>query len=218
MTFGIVAINAKKAEVADTYYIGEDAAYVDVRQVVELHDSLYAFTDGYMYRAALKDNLVDYSYWSKSPLPSGKLMGALSQHDKLHVQVDSIIYRMDGHEWQPLNQTKFRWMHASEGHLMAATPGFGLYEIADDGALTLLTNKYLASDALYSRGECWMGEINWGLIHLRKQGDYIYHPEGPNSNFGYAMTTAHGRLYSTEGGRWAVQYWRLAKINIYDGM
>lgn len=218
MSFGIVAINAKKAEVADTYYIGENAAYVDVRQVVELHDSLYAFTDGYMYRAALKDNLVDYSYWSKSPLPDGKLMGALAQHDQLHVQVDSIIYRLDNQEWKPLNQTKFRWMHASEGHLMAATPGFGLYEIADDGALTLLTNKYLASDALYSRGECWMGEINWGLIHLSKQGDYIYHPEGPNSNFGYAMTTAHGRLYSTIGGRWAVQYWRLAKINIYDGM
>lgn len=218
MSFGIVAINPAKAEVTDTYYIGEEASSVDVRQVVELNDSLYAFTDGHMYRASLKDNLVDYSYWHSSSLPSGKLMGALAHKDKLHVQVDSVIYRLDGQKWQAVMPTHFRWMHASEGHLIAATPGFGLYEVTDDGELTLLTNKYLASDALYTRGECWMAEINWGLIHLRKQDDRVYHPEGPNSNFGYAMTTAHGRLYSTIGGRWAVQYWRKAKINIYDGL
>jgi len=218
MSFGIVAINPAKAEVTDTYYIGEEASSVDVRQVVELNDSLYAFADGYMYRASLKDNIVDYSYWHKSALPSGKLMNALAHKNSLHVQVDSVIYRMNGQIWEPLVSTRFRWIHASEGHLLAATPGFGLYEVAEDGALTLLTDNYLASDALYSRGECWMGEINWGLIHLRKQGDLVYHPEGPNSNFGYAMTTAHGRLYSTIGGRWAVQYWRKGKINVYDGL
>ena len=42
MPFGIVAVNTRKGEIADTYYIGSNAAALDIQQVVEMGDSLYA--------------------------------------------------------------------------------------------------------------------------------------------------------------------------------
>ena len=69
MPFGIIALQTRKAEVSETYYIGTNAASIDVQHVVEMGDSLYAFSFDKIYHAALKDNKMDYSYWHSELMP-----------------------------------------------------------------------------------------------------------------------------------------------------
>lgn len=64
--FGIVTLNIKKQEIVDTYYIGDKATSVNVRDVVIQGDSIYALTDKWVGSAALADNLVDYRVWTRS--------------------------------------------------------------------------------------------------------------------------------------------------------
>ena len=66
--FGIVTFNLKKYELVDTYYIGDEASEVKVNDVLIRGDSIYAFGDKLLYTACLKDNIVDFRYWSTEPL------------------------------------------------------------------------------------------------------------------------------------------------------
>ena len=66
--FGIVTFNLKKYELVDTYYIGDEASEVKVNDVLIRGDSIYAFGDKLVYTACLKDNIVDFRYWSTEPL------------------------------------------------------------------------------------------------------------------------------------------------------
>lgn len=217
MPFGILAINTTKAEISDTYYIGDEAASVEVLQIVEQGDSLYAFTNGYLYAAALNDNLVDYHFWHKTALPGGTLTRAATFAGELHTLIDNILYRRHNGKWTKAMSTKLQWIHESNGYLLTYVSGKGLYRITENYQLTGLTDRYQANDAVYTQGEYWMAETEMGLIRLSTSGDVYFHPNGPNSNFGYFLHSAHGRVYATVGGRWASQFNRLGKVNIYDG-
>lgn len=217
MPFGIVAIDARKNEISDTYYIGAEAGSVDVRYIVELSDSLFAFGDDKMYSAALKDNLVDYTFWHASSLPTNHLQYAGRHHDQLYTLQHDSLYRWQNQQWQLIRPEAFEWIHCSEGQLLAYIGGQGLFQLTDDDQLVGLTNQYYLRDAIYSQGEYWLGETNFGLIRLNAMGDDYYHTEGPNSNSGYSMLAAHGRIYTTAGGRWSTEYARSARYNIYDG-
>lgn len=63
MEFGILLFDLERYEFKDAYYIGKNAAEVQVLDVVLWGDSIYARTKDKYYCAALKDKLVDYHYW-----------------------------------------------------------------------------------------------------------------------------------------------------------
>ena len=217
MPFGILAINTRKGEISDTYYIGEQAGDVDVKEIVESGDSLYAFTNGYMYAASMEDNLVDYHFWHRSPLPGGKMTHAGIFREELHILVDSVLYHREQGVWVQAATKKLSWIHASEGRLLAYIRGEGLFQLTEEYQLAGLTDRYAANDAICSQGEYWIAEEGWGLIRLSTQGDLYFHPDGPNSNFGYYLHSAHGKVYATVGGRWASQFFREGKVNICEG-
>ena len=101
--------------------------------------------------------------------------------------------------------------------MMAYIEGQGVFRLTEDEQLEGLSSYYRANDGICSQGEYWLAQANTGLIRLSKDGDTYFNPEGPNSNFGYFMTSAHGRIYSSIGGRLASQFLRPGRINIYDG-
>ena len=220
MPFGIVAINPSKAEVSDTYYIGSDASAVDVQMVVEQGDSLYAFGENKIYSACLKDNLVDYTYWKQLPVLTDQLQYAATYKNQLYTLQHNTLYRWANNAWQvvlPELADIIQWLHVSGNALLVYSQGKGLFRLTDDDQAMGLTGMYNLTDGIYSSGEYWVARTNTGLIKLRTGGDEVYTAWGPNSNFGYCMTTAHEQLYSAIGGRWASQYLRYGKINIFDG-
>ena len=217
MPFGILTIDPQKAEIRDTYYIGDEAAMMDISHVVELGDSLYAFGEDKMYTACLNDNLVDYHYWHLSPVSTDGLQNAVAHRNQLYTQQNDSLYRWEKNQWRLVRKEKFRWIHASGDQMLVCVGYKDLYHLGDDDKLNGLTDRYSINDAIYSQGEYWLGEINSGLVLLSTNGDEFHRPSGPNSNFGYSLCTAHGQIYATIGGRWASQFGRPARINIYNG-
>lgn len=218
MPFGIIAIEPKKGEVHETYYIGEDATDVNVQFVVEKGDSLYAFSDTRMYSAALKDNLIDYHFWHLSSVSVNQLKQVAVHRDELYtLQQDTLLYRYTGSDWKLVMPDAFQWMHASEGQMLLRAKGlWDIFILTEDEQLQLLNNRFVANDALYSQGEYWAGQTDHGLVRIQSTGNNYVYTSGPNSNIGYSMHAAHGKIYSTIGGRWASQYKYPARINIYD--
>ena len=217
MPFGIVAIHPRKAEIVDTYYIGNEAAALNILNVIEKGDSLYAFTEDRIYSAALNDNLVDYSYWHLSSITTDRLQNAVIHNDKLYTLQHDSLYCLNGNIWQLAVTQPINWIHESGGQLLLCIDGHKLYRLADDHQLIGLTDRYAIHDAVYSQGDYWLAESNWGLIRLNSTGDDYFHTNGPNSDFGYFMCTAHGQVYSAIGGRWATEYGRYAAVNVFTG-
>lgn len=217
MPFGIIAIQPRKGEVSDTYYIGSEAASVEVQQIAELGDTLYAFSFDRMYKAALKDNLVDYSFWQSEALPFEQVSQVATYQDKIYVMAHDSLYRREGTNWQLVVPHPLQWMHVSGSQLLVYQQDKGLLQLTDEDQLKGLTNTYVATDAVYSNGEYWLAEEGKGLVRLGTEGDDFFRPEGPMSNFGYHLDVAHDQLYVAPGGRWSEQFGRQSSLSIYDG-
>lgn len=215
MPFGIIAINTRKAEVSDTYYIGANAASVDVLHVVEMGDSLYAFTDDRMYSAALNDNLVDYNYWHVSNLPSDRLTQAVAYNNELYALHHNSLYRLRNGVWKQVLDDSIDWIHSSEGKLLVERTGIGLHYLNEADHLSGLTDTYYPLDAIYANGDYWMGVDGIGLVRMNAQGYQYFVPEGPISNFGYCLHASHNQIYTAVGGRWADMFARYAQLSVY---
>lgn len=217
MPFGIVALDTHKKEVKGTYYIGEESSDVNVTHLVEQGDSLFAFAEGKMYSAAMKDNMDDYHYWHSVSCTLDPRNVGLYRDQIYALSNDSVLYVRNGGSWQAVRPEKMDWMHAHDNRLLVGIGNNKLYELTEDHQLRGLCDRYVLNDAIYTQGEYWLGEANWGLIRLGSNGDDYYHTDGPNSNFSYQMVSAHGKIYSVIGGRWASNYVRQARMNIFDG-
>ena len=217
MPFGILSLNPSKAEIIDTYYIGEEAAYVNVRQIVETSDSLYALTNDYLYSASLQDNIVDYNYWHRRLLPEENVSHALAYRDELYILAHDSLYRLRDDTWSLVVPDATAWIHASDGQLLVYQANNAVLRLTEEDKLIALTGNYVVNDGLYSQGEYWLAEENKGLIRLGINGDDMFLPDGPLSNFGYRLYTAHEHIYVAPGGRWSEQFGRQCSMSIYDG-
>ena len=113
--------------------------------------------------------------------------------------------------------TPVEWIHVSGGQLLTYRSNVGLLRLTEEDQLAGLTANYIATDAVYSNGEYWLAEEGKGLVRLGSRGDDFFRPEGPMSNFGYKLYSAHDQLYVAPGGRWAEQFGRQSALSIYDG-
>ena len=218
MPFGIITLNTKKAEIVDTYYVGQNASAVDVKQIVELSDSLFAFSDNAMYAAALKDNLVDFSFWHQSSLPTSGLQQALVHNNEIYVLQDSVLYRRHNNQWQQVLTDKLDWINSSNGQLLAHKCDVnGFYRIEEEGAI-LLHPYFNPKNAVVLQGDYWLAIETIGLIRWNSQEEQRFYAEGPMNNFGYRLCAAHGQIYVAPGGRWASQFLRPADLSIYNGI
>lgn len=71
--FGVTVLNVEKAEIVDTYILGEKGTYVNVENVVFHNDSIYAqFGNTIRYASKKDNNLADFNHWKTFYLLSGK--------------------------------------------------------------------------------------------------------------------------------------------------
>lgn len=71
--FGVTVLNVEKAEIVDTYILGEKGTYVNVENVVFHNDSIYAqFGNTIRYASKKDNNLADFNHWKTFYLLSEK--------------------------------------------------------------------------------------------------------------------------------------------------
>ncbi len=220
MPFGIVAINTKKAEVIDTYYIGDSAQAVNVQRLALLGDTLYALSKEALYAASVNDNIVDYSFWKQLPLPNGKTVSNIQiANDALYALQDSVLYKRQNVGWQRVeNASSLYWIIGYANHLLANQKGQGIIEIGTDQIRNL--GNYSINDIQYdaSAGCYWMAAPNYGIARLNAEGNLqTFPPNGPANNIGYRIKYTGDQIFAVSGGRWAVQSSRDGTFSIYNG-
>ena len=217
MSFGIIVLDMKKGEIADTYYIGKDAEDVNVSAVAVNRDTLYAVSEDHLYYGALKDNLIDFSKWSFTDLPYGS--GAItltSSNDVLYLLQGTELYYRAASQWVKLTDEPVYWVRSSANKLLASTATKGFVEIAANGKITTLTTDYNVYDAVHDHGEYWLAAGSAGLLRYKDKSYSAFQPNGPLSNFSYHLQFAGDRLMMAQGGRWSTQYLRLGDVIFYD--
>lgn len=220
MPFGIVSINTKKAEVIDTYYIGDSAQSVNVQRLAVLGDTLYALSPETLYVASIGDNLVDYSFWKPQSLPNNRIVSDIQiANDALYALQDSVLYVKKGGDWNRVKDaTSLYWIIGYANRLIGSQKGHGIIEIGKEEIRNL--GSYGISDIQYdASGDCyWMAAPNYGIARLDGNKNLrTFLPDGPATNNGYRLKYAAGQIYVAGGSRWAVQSNRDGSFSIYNG-
>ncbi|MGM9837349.1 MAG: two-component regulator propeller domain-containing protein [Paludibacteraceae bacterium] len=221
MPFGIVAINLRKAEVTDTYYIGENAENVNILQIAMQGDSLYATCEDGVYVAALHDNLIDYSFWTKRALPKPQAApkDLMTAHERLYLlQTDTLYCKEEQGEWQMLTDS-VEWLSGDDNWFVIRRIGAKILLVDKNNTFSHLGN-YGITDYLYdAENNCgWLAVPQRGIARRNSDGGLqFFDTNGPISNYGYRLKFIGGQLFVAGGSRWAVQSNREGSFSIYDG-
>lgn len=217
LAFGIVVLDLDKAEVKDTYYIGENASNVEVKAVAILNDSIFALSPTNLFAASLKTNLVDYNFWHNYALPEGDNISALfAEYDQLYIKQGNNLKIRNNNDWKVVADT-LSWVSCNNGHILAYQYGVGLIEIKAEDIVPLI--DYWPSDAIYdAQRQCyWLAVNSAGICKLTNQGRQFFVPAGPISNYGYRLKYIGNELFIAGGERWAIQKQRPGNFSIYNG-
>ena len=223
MDFGIVVINLKKEEIHDTYYIGANAAPVQLAALAADRDSVYAASANTLYSAARNSQLIDFSNWhSLTSLPGkGSITQLAVYADTLCMLRDSTLYMRTAGGWQNRSgDLRLDAFSVSGGRLMMHGGGQHVLLTADAPADTLRCHSG-ATDAVYdAAGRCWwFAAVGSGVG--RYNADHstaAYQPVGPSNNIPYRLRFLHDRLYMVAGGYKDLNIRRTpGAVSIYNG-
>ncbi|MCK3685964.1 two-component regulator propeller domain-containing protein [Maribellus sp. YY47] len=220
--FGIVAVNLEKAEIKDTYFIGDDGGQVAVYDVDFFQGMIYAATEKGMLKAPESGaNLLDYTSWMEEnavPHAGGKFI-------QLEVHAGQLIacyspdsggdesFRFDGNTWSDYysGMSEVLEMRA-DGNYLSFTGKQEVVLLDAGNVIVGKINRYQLyggtvssissnSTVVAADGEIWIADNSRALI--RYDGDRFESlmPNGPVDNSVFSLTANKSDLWVTAGGR-----------------
>ena len=235
--FGIIVLNLARREIAETYYIGPDAAEVDVMRTAVVGDDIYAlaFTPVgaaeaertyALYRARVDDpNLVNYERWSTLPLPAVATHQAIASFaGKLFAQSDWRLYTLEsGDAWSlfPLEAAVAAGISVSGGKMIVANEYANVYAIDESLNVQHIPNVVqYARAGVYdaARDTYWLagGEVGVTSYQPSTNVRNELKPEGPAVNMAWDIVFAGEKMFVVPGGRWSDRYARPGYVMIYE--
>ncbi|MEI8084635.1 MAG: T9SS type A sorting domain-containing protein [Paludibacter sp.] len=221
--FGIVVLNMQKKEVADTYYIGDNASEVKVLNTTVHNGTVYALTASKIYNASISEtSLVNYQYWSTTTnLPgSGDFQSIASFDTQLILLRGGKLYKQDSNNnWSALLPTVSVTNFTVSNGSLNVFSGNKVYlvdnllntiEVPDIGTL---------SDAEYDvkNNTYWFAANAQGVASYKAGAiPKYYKPAGPAVNSPWDMTFAGKKLFVVPGGRWSAPYNTPGVVMIYE--
>ncbi|TAL60775.1 MAG: T9SS type A sorting domain-containing protein [Bacteroidetes bacterium] len=225
--FGIVVLDMNKKEIKETYYIGVNGGYLNVRDITSDANYLYAATDSGVYYASFAaPNLADFKSWIKfTGLPQGVYNTIASFAGKIYTNYSAppsapwpsdIIYEFNGTQWIHFSlspDTVFnpvRKIEESQNKLMISQVNYvGVYD-ADSllGSIYLFNTQFdidpyqCITDA-NNPYTYWVADNYNGLTKCYNfnGGSESYAPNGPNTSNVYTMNMAGEELWVAPGDR-----------------
>ncbi len=213
--FGIVKINLKKWEVAETWIIGPEASQVAVKELAADDQYFWAATQAGIFKADRNNpNLQDYHNWTiQNQLPSmQKRFNSVALYNKrvYTCDVDEKIYSFDGSLWQIVYPgiTGIRKIRSSPAGLalictnrVEILSANGQSSITNYAPLTPASSKIYPSDAQITMGgDLWIGDQTFGLIQKTVAGVYSsWVPSSPSDNYSRRLTISGSNLYVATG-------------------
>lgn len=226
--FGIVVLDMDRREIKDTYYIGKNGGYINIRDITADASYLYAATDSGIYRASLSSMLSDFNSWKKlSGLPAGIYNTATVFNGNLYVSYSGrltldksnsdTIYAFNGIKWsKPIPDSVYYnaniyKMKIGRGNLVITFDGSVDYYNTNNQLDTRISG-FVSGYALAPRESIvdnqdpqvtWIADYANGLTrnYATWGGTKSYYPNGPASSHVYNMTFSDEDLWVAPGAR-----------------
>ncbi|MDO8929579.1 MAG: hypothetical protein Q7W54_11400, partial [Bacteroidota bacterium] len=222
--FGIVVINLERKEIKDSYFIGQDGAYVNVLDMTTDGTFLYAATANGIYKAlASEPNLQNYNNWSRItniPNANKKFSKIINFKGKIYANLTTDndewggdkLYEQNGDEWTPfLPIITYVSAVTSNGNYLVFSGMEEVFVYNEKFELVKYVPKFLfsgnKSDSLRAmsaviddQNVLWIADKNNGLIKVGTQTEKIV-PDGPIDNKIFSLKMNGNDLWITPGGK-----------------
>lgn len=234
--FGIVVLDMNRREIKETYYIGVNGGYINIRDISSDASYIYAATDSGVYRASwASPNLADFSAWSRfTTLPkgvyntiaahNGKVYANFSKHQTTGVWDQDTTYIYDGTQWSVFLMDTISPLRKIEIGNNKLLLSFGGYLHIHDPANNTNTiigsfqtggynmDPYQAITDMGDTNVVWIADNFNGLTKNYGvwNGASGYAPNGPNTSGAYQLAVAGEELWVARGDRSIV--W----VNVYN--
>ena len=218
--FGIVVVDARRHEVAETYYLGPDGESGVVYDVAFTEGHIVAGTDNGLMSAPRGSNRLHiYETWTRdtlSPLAGMSVRMLDVCNNRLVVAActdnpDSMttFYQQGSDNWGTLGTGTVRSLRCCGSQIVLNR--FSSIEIYNsqfsltDVITTLPTYGVAAEDAdMDSDGTLWIGHTWAGLIEVPRGYTEVsaHAPAGPfNDDYVYSLASTYNKLYLCPGGK-----------------
>ncbi|MBN2893249.1 MAG: T9SS type A sorting domain-containing protein [Bacteroidales bacterium] len=228
--FGIVKINIETSEIADTYFIGENASYIEVYNTIVVDDSIFAATNQGLFSANQNDYIADYSNWN--------IINTGSFSD-----IKDIAYFNGYIYYIGFNETEYDLLklenNSSEIIISNISETTKLYPfdylyIANGEDIKLLSSNDIIASEIDEYPNLWgsfplfvnfssnnrmlIGDKSLGMV-INDNGSFnSYYPSGVYKNEALNIATQSGYVYATRGGFKdnSVNLWLLGTVNYFN--
>lgn len=211
---GIVVVDVKKEEIADTYIIGENGGFLATYKVEIVGDSIYAHTESGVLSAYSKDpNLSNYEKWTKRVFTKDAVKTIARRGDHLVVVVPDSVLEIQGDGVKKIHENEGFGFISSSDKSMTIWDNDTIYTyMAGDGGVEKFYLPYCRAGVRSDiSGDYWLacspshvenGYGNYNLYKFNKKGESQnrFTPNGPiNSSPGF-MKFDQGILILGSGG------------------
>ena len=227
--FGIVVVNLERKEITDTYRLNKK-----VNSVCIMGDKIIASTDEGLLHAALKDNLLDASVWTKKLLSVEGLNKSdtisriclFDNHLVICIKDDGLYYESsEGETKRLIQQAYMKDLTVQSGEMIAYTRDDRIYIYSDmNKYISVRTGSINGVASLKGDGKYWIASGVNGLIGIERGSDNNFNTivsdiiiNSPKRNFNAFMTIFDNRKLLIAGGdRASARSWRPGTLMIYE--
>lgn len=205
--FGIVVVNLKKKEIANTYIIGPNATKIPIYGITIDDDYIYALSDGYIYKAPKEEtNLLDYNFWQEDRIPlatSEKCKTLFKFSNSLFtIKSDSIVYQYNG-KWQDFYKSPNHTKLSFSDNKMVVSAGYnGIVSFNEDLSEDFKSSEYYTLDAEYDIKQklYWIASEANGCRSLTTNNTCrSYRIPGPGITDGQRLIYSGDKMYYING-------------------
>lgn len=218
--FGILAIDMKKQEVKDTYWIGDEGDDLNVNDVTSTSEMLFAATDQGVKSVSLSaSNLADFNVWlqydTANGIPNIEVQNIVNLDEFVYALTQGSVYKFDGSSWSSIyndtiNDLTFLQSNTSSLSLIAYQYD-STGEIERSAILLIDESGQLISEytdgALglpqqviqLSNQDLWIADLRQPLLRLNDGGAKSITPQGPGSSNVKEMVSVNQELLIAPG-------------------
>lgn len=215
--FGIVKIDYKKAEITDTYFIGENSSQIAVNDLAVLNNYFYAASEDGIYKADVNNsNLAFYENWDKIiDIPSNTEYSLIETFNNSIYAVEksslNILHKLNNDIWsviEPFEATLYYSIKAQNNSLLICNDN-KLNILDNNDNLTQSISEYNYNwgtqntsirDAIIKNNVYYSADYYSSLVKITNSLAQQIKPNGPSINTFYRMDIFEGKLWGVQGG------------------
>ena len=234
--FGIVLLDTDNLEFSDTYYIGDNAAYLNINDICSKGNNLYAATDeGIFYADINETNLSDYRNWHLvTDIPDSvykfniitSFNGNIFANQINPTTENDTLYILNNDTWSIFNEDfdNLKSITNTDDYIVFTTKSFA--KVYDKSLnyfkkISWLNNGDISTWADMKFGiideneKLFIADNRYGLVHKNFGPMEFTFPNGPENNITARAETVGGKLITTFGNDKATA-WHPPTYNIYE--